>query len=282
MGPVQRATWFIESNMKRTISLADIAASAGVSPHHLARAFGLVTGMTVMSYLRQRRLSQAARELATDNPDILTVALGFGYNSHEAFTRAFQDHFNTTPRAIRRAGCLESIEPSLREPLAMHDNLTIHLDEPRIEHREAFLIAGISKRYNSNSIQGIPAQWQEFVTHIGHLKEQVGFTTYGVCCNADENGSFDYICAVQVKTFKDLPKGFSNLEIDAQKYAVFTHNGHVSGISRTVYTIWNHWLPSAELTHVAAPDFEQYDERFDAATGDGQVEIWIPVKAGDA
>ena len=56
-----------------------------------------------------RRLSEAARVLANGSPDILTVALDFGYGSHEAFTRAFRDQFGMTPESVRAQGHLDNV-----------------------------------------------------------------------------------------------------------------------------------------------------------------------------
>src|SRR6185437_2247338 len=97
MYPVERALWFIENRLSGDISLQAIAASAGVSSHHLARAFGAATGQSLMRYARGRRLSEAARSLAAGASDILAVALDTGYGSHEAFTRAFREQFGVTP-----------------------------------------------------------------------------------------------------------------------------------------------------------------------------------------
>src|ERR1700738_3382082 len=101
MYPVERALWFIENRISGDISLQAIAASAGVSSHHLARAFGAATGQSLMRYARGRRLSEAARTLAEGAPDILMVALDAGYGSHEAFTRAFRERFGYTPEGVR-------------------------------------------------------------------------------------------------------------------------------------------------------------------------------------
>ena len=62
--PVERALWFIENRLGGEISLESIAKSVGVTDHHLARAFGAVTGQSLMRYVRGRRLTEAARSLA--------------------------------------------------------------------------------------------------------------------------------------------------------------------------------------------------------------------------
>lgn len=62
---VSRTLWRIESNLADAPSLGDLASAENVSPFHLSRAFTLVTGQPVIGYVRARRLSEAARQLAT-------------------------------------------------------------------------------------------------------------------------------------------------------------------------------------------------------------------------
>src|SRR6202048_4606349 len=123
MYPVERALWFIENRISRVISLQAIAASAGVSSHHLARAFSAATGQSLMRYARGRRLSEAARSLAAGAPDILGVALDAGYGSHEAFTRAFREQFGVTPEECCATGDLD--HSKLGEAFSMEQVLTI-------------------------------------------------------------------------------------------------------------------------------------------------------------
>lgn len=276
MDPVGKALWFIETNLNDELSLAAIAVFAGVSRFHLLRAFGAATGFSVMGYVRRRRLSEAAKRLTAGADDILAVALDHGYASHEAFTRAFRDQFGITPEAARTAGDLANIE--LVEAIAMNDNLIVDLAPPRFEDGRAMLIAGIGERYTFETNRGIPFQWQRFVPYIGHLEGQIGRTTYGLCCNQDGQGSFDYVCGVEVSSFADLPAELQRVRVPKQRYAVFTHQGHVSRLRAVVYTIWNKMLPSLGLEVADAPDFERYDERVNPQTGMGTTEVWVPIK----
>jgi AraC family transcriptional regulator len=107
---------------------------------------------------------------------------------------------------------------------------------------------------------------------------RIGQVAYGVCCNGDDAGNFDYIAGVEVSDFSDLPREFARVRIPEQKYVVFTHSEHISTIRRTVSTIWNQWLPASGLQVADAPNFERYDQRFDPLTGNGGLEIWVPVK----
>src|SRR3954467_15135847 len=108
MNPAQRALWYIESHLAEPMTLDEIAAISGVSRFHMVRAFAAATGLSVMRYVRARRLSEAARALANGAPDILSLALDADYGSHEAFTRAFRDHFGVTPEIVRSSTSLDN------------------------------------------------------------------------------------------------------------------------------------------------------------------------------
>jgi len=277
MNPAQKALWYIESHLADPLSLEEIAGVGGVSRFHMVRAFAAATGLSVMRYVRTRRLSEAARALARGAPDILNLALDADYSSHEAFTRAFRDHFGVTPEAVRSSTRLDNL--MLQEPIVMDSTVIDNLQAPRFETARPFLVAGLGERYTWESGgPAIPGQWHRFHQSVESIPGRVGQVAYGVCCNGDDSGNFDYIAGVEVSDFSDLPREFSRVRIPEQRYAVFTHRDHISSIRRTVNTIWNHWLPASGLNAADAPSFERYDENFDPLTGNGGLEIWVPVK----
>src|SRR5258708_25827278 len=153
MNPALKALWYIESHLGDALTLDEIAAIGGVSRFHMVRAFAAATGLSVMRYVRARRLSEAARALAGGAPDILNLALEADYGSHEAFTRAFRDHFGVTPETIRAASRLDNLK--LQEPIVMDSTLTDKLQAPRFQTGKAFLVAGVGERYNCESSAGI-------------------------------------------------------------------------------------------------------------------------------
>jgi AraC family transcriptional regulator len=275
MNPAQKALWFIESHLGDALTLDEIAGVAGISRFHMVRAFAAATGLPVMRYVRVRRLSEAARALAGGAPDILSLALEADYGSHEAFTRAFRDHFGVTPEAVRSSMRLDNLR--LQEPIVMDSTALDNLPAPRFITSEPLLIAGLGERYTCESGAAIPGQWQRFHQSVANFPGRIGQVAYGVCCNGDDAGNFDYIAGVEVPDFSDLPREFSRVRIPEQKYAVFTHSDHISTIRRTINTIWNQWLPASGLKAADAPNFERYDKNFDPLTGNGGLEIWIPV-----
>jgi AraC family transcriptional regulator len=165
------------------------------------------------------------------------------------------------------------------EPIKMQETLT-NVEAPRIENGKLLLIAGMGERYSCETSAGIPAQWQRFVPHLDHFPGHLSHVAYGVSCNSDGQGNFDYICGVEVGDFSKLSPEWSRIRIAPQRYAVFTHRGHISGIRGTWATTWNKALPESGYKLADAPDFERYDEHFDPKTGMGGVEIWIPIQSG--
>jgi AraC family transcriptional regulator len=280
MNPAQRALWYIESRLAEPMTLDEIAAIGGVSRFHMVRAFAAATGHPVMRYVRMRRLTEAARSLAKGAPDILSIALEADYGSHEAFTRAFRDQFGVTPEAVRAATCVNHLK--LQEPILMDSTMLDHLAAPRFETAKAFLVAGLAERISCDNGAAIPGLWHRFHQEVADIPARVGRgqhqVAYGVCCNGDDAGNFDYVAGVEVSDFSDLARRFGRIRIPEQRYAVFTHTDHVASIRRTVNTIWNQWLPASGLKAADAPNFERYDEKFDPMTGNGGFEIWVPVR----
>jgi AraC family transcriptional regulator len=276
MDPIKKALWCIESRFASELSLDEIAEVSGVSRFHLSRAFGVATGRSVMRYVRERRLSEAARQLANGAPDILQVALDWGYGSHEAFTRAFREQFGMTPEALRARRDLSAL--ALVEPLSMHDAALTPLAEPRLVTGKPMLIAGFSGHFSVDNTQGIPLLWQRIAPHFGHIPGQKGHVAYGASYNCDDVGAFDYIAGAEVSSFGDLSDEFARLSVPEQHYAVFEHSGHVTGIKQSYEAIWRDWLPKSGLEPAMGVTLERMDERFDGATGNGVVEIWVPLK----
>jgi len=278
MNAIGKAVWFIESHFAKDISLDEIAETAGLSRYHLSRVFGLTTGRSISGYIRARRLSAAAISLADGASSILAVALDAGYNSHEAFTRAFRDHFGVTPEEIRNRGHIGDLD--LMEPIRMDTAPLPKLEEPRFETAPAMLMAGLQQTYSYGGNAGIPSQWQQFNAYFGEISGQVGNVAYGICTQEEgQDNSFQYMTAVEVRDAGELADGFEILKLPAQTYAVFAHRGHISSIQATCHAIFTEWIPSSGYKHAGLPDLmERYDDRFDVRTGMGLTEIWIPVK----
>jgi AraC family transcriptional regulator len=152
------------------------------------------------------------------------------------------------------------------------------IEPSRYEEGRAMLLAGLRRHHAFDAAATtIPAQWQAF-RELGELPGRRDAVTYGVVCGSDPAArTFEYMCAAEVDTFDALPRELGRMRVPAQRYAVFTHRGHVSTLRATWDAIWQRWLPGSGQHPADTPDFERYDARFDPRSGSGEVEIWFPV-----
>jgi predicted transcriptional regulator YdeE len=170
--------------------------------------------------------------------------------------------------------------PELREQEAAVRAKGLGLTMPTFLDVPDLRIAGLSQHYTSETRIGIPQQWERFVSRAASLPGSTSATYYGVCWNSTPDCSFDYLTGLEVSAADDLPTGFTSLQLDARRYAVFVHPGHVSAIPRTIDAIWTKWAPDCglKIAH-SAPCLERYTSEFIAQTGMGGMEIWIPLES---
>lgn len=270
MGAARKALWYIESHFAENPSLAQIAEAVELSPFHLSRLFQVSTGTSMARYLRARRLTEAARTLAAGGVPILDVALAAGYASHAAFTHAFTEQFKQAPEQVRREG-LHGM--ALVEAIKLDAPPLPCEVEPVRRRLGPLRVAGIRARHTAATVASIPSQWQQLAL-TRELGKDIAF---GVCCNRDGEGAFDYIAGMEIGASAAVPSAWQAVSIQAGDYLVAWHAGHISTIRSTWFWLLNDHLPRSGLTLADAPDFERYDARFDDRTGHGGVEIWLPL-----
>lgn len=174
----------------------------------------------------------------------------------------------------------EAFTPALREQEAAILARTMGLAAPTFEQGEALLIAGMNESYCKETTSKVPQQWERFAPHLGTIPGQLGQDAYGVCHAFAPDCHFQYLTGVVVDPAQPLPKGFTSVNLDARRYVVFTHTGHISSLNSTFDTIWKKWVPECGLSIArGVPFFERYTPRFDPRTGMGDVELWVPLVA---
>lgn len=281
---IQRALAFIEAHLFERPPLEAVAARAGTSPWHFHRVFVALTGETPASYTWKRQLAEICRRLVESDRPLVEIALDCGFESQASFTRAFTRHVGVSPARYRRGGIvspayrygpldLEAVLDRIRRGNAM---------TPRIVRKPAFHVIGMAGRFMPATTSRIPELWERFargpMLTVPHRR---GHHTLGVCIDADpatlEAEGFSYVAGVEVERIDDVPPGLVAITIAANTYAVLTHTGHISRLPDTVKQVWGRWLPSSPYVHVPAPDFEWYDERWDPATGEGEIDLYVPI-----
>ncbi|EJL89967.1 helix-turn-helix domain-containing protein [Pantoea sp. BIGb0393] len=108
---------WIENNLGHDLHLDEVARRSGYSRWHLQRLFRQHTGFSLAEYIRQRRLTESALTLINSDEAILQVAMSYGFDTQQAYTRTFKNYFLVTPGQLRRQ---RRVEPDrLLFPLAM-------------------------------------------------------------------------------------------------------------------------------------------------------------------
>ncbi|OON41680.1 AraC family transcriptional regulator [Izhakiella australiensis] len=100
---IQTLTAWIERNLDKTLSIDEVAAKSGYSKWHLQRMFRNVTSQTLGNYIRERRLTLAAQALCQTQRPVFDIAMQYGYDSQQTFSRVFRRQFSQTPTAYRHA-----------------------------------------------------------------------------------------------------------------------------------------------------------------------------------
>jgi AraC family transcriptional regulator len=280
MSAVLKTVWFIETRFRdNELSLEAMAEHAGVSRSHLSRIFPVATGIQLSSYLRGRRLTEAARELASGAPDILGVALDAGYGSHEAFTRAFRDQFGLTPDDLRRRRSLDTLD--LVEPLRMDSTEKVTLPPPVVEDRPALRIAGLSSYFTFKTMDTIPHLWQRFGPYLPEMRVDGPPPAFGISGPMPEGSEgFDYFAGAPLPKGREALPGLIEMTLPAGTYARFKHVGHISNIRATCGAVYESGIPALRRE----PDtswftfVEYYGPDFEPSTGFGTVEVWVKLK----
>ena len=104
---INNAIEYMEEHLTEELTLGDVAESVYISAFHFQRAFSMMTGISPTEYLRNRRLSQAGEELAKGDARVLDVALKYGYDSPESFTKAFTRFHGVSPMQVRKGSALK-------------------------------------------------------------------------------------------------------------------------------------------------------------------------------
>lgn len=276
---------YIEKNLDGSVSVSEAAKEAFCSTFHFQRMFYAIIGVTPAEYIRRRRLTLAASELAVGEVKVIDVALKYGYDSPNAFTRAFRNLHGINPRDARKSGI----------KLSAYDRIFFHVQikggnemEYSIVKKPAFELIGKSKNFTSdNFFKEAPAFWKKYVTtdeyqdlwnltngKWGQISEAPIVSAYV----PDKNGSRD--------SFQDIlglekPKGtkttkYKVIKIPAATYAEFNCSYHTS-VKMHKY-IYGEWFPSTNYERDEdKPDLAAYFPVAFLPTKGMGVRWWIPV-----
>lgn len=285
---ISRTLDFIEDNLQESITLELLAEIACFSPYHFHRVFQALVGVTVMEYVRKRRLTRAAELLFYSDDKVIDIALRVGFDYHESFNRAFKKFYGVTPNQYRTAHSLSG--PLLGK--AFLNKIIVQggqMMEPKMITKPTFHVIGYelkTKNIDGQNNKDIPEFWQlylqkklyENIPNPINCKEELG-----ICTDFNpETGEFVYIIGMEVPEGTSAPEGLVYRTFPEMEYAVFTTpESENSTFSSSIQSTWNYifteWFPQSGYEHAGFLDFELYDERCHGADHK-VIDIYIPVK----
>ncbi|MBK5507707.1 AraC family transcriptional regulator [Bacillus sp. TH12] len=278
------AMQYIEDNLTHEIDFKEVAKIAFCSEYHFKRMFSFLAGISLSEYIRCRRLTLAAFELTDSNAKVIDVAIKYGYNSPDSFTRAFQNLHGITPSEAR------STSRSLKAYSPMTFQLSIQGGNEmnyRIEEKGPFQIIGIQKRvpivFNGVN-EEIASMWKSLDSQsIETLKSLSNIEPTGIISAStnfsegrmEEKGELDHY--IGVATTKDCPKQFKQLEVAASTWAIFEAVGPFPDALQNVWgRIYSEWFPSSNYELAEGPEL-LWNESKDVSPPNFRSEIWVPV-----
>ncbi|HWQ07377.1 MAG TPA: AraC family transcriptional regulator [Feifaniaceae bacterium] len=274
MESLNAALLYIEKHLLEETDSALAAKSVGLSRFYLERTFSALTGISVSEYIRARRLSQAANELLAGSAKVIDLALKYGYDTPESFTKAFSRFHGVTPSNARRFSTLLKCQNPLAISIKLEGFTRMNY---KIEPMEAFTVFGAERSfYMDSSKEEIPKFWDEFFQ--AGLAEKV-CPVFGICFDADANGNFPYMIGETLAPNMVVSEGLVKREIPAHLWARFACVGAMPGaIQTTTQQIYSEWLPTNGVYEVAQYiEIEMYSEG-DPSKPDYYSEIWIPIR----
>ncbi|MGE7883102.1 AraC family transcriptional regulator [Bacillus sp. NPDC094077] len=278
------AMQYIESNLTNEVDFKEVARLALCSEYHFKRMFSFLAGISLSDYIRCRRLTLAAFELKNSSVKVIDVAIKYGYNSPDSFSRAFQNLHGITPSEAR------STSRSLKAYSPMTFQLSIKGGNEmnyRMEEKDSFRIVGIQKRvpivFNGVN-EEIASMWKSLDHEsIRTLKSLSNIKPTGLISAStnfsegrmEEKGELDHY--IGVATTKDCPEQFKQLEVAASTWAIFEAVGPFPDALQNVWgRIYSEWFPSSNYELAEGPEI-LWNEQKDITSPNFKSEIWVPV-----
>lgn len=277
------AMCYIEEHLAKEIDLQKAASIACCSEYHLKRMFSFLAGFPLNEYIRCRRLALAALALQTSGVKVIDLAMQYGYDSPDSFSRAFHAFHGVTPTQARISGTAVKAFPPMTFQLTIKGG---HDMQYRIVEKDAFQIAGIKKQITL-VYEGVNPQMDDMWARLTQqdfqeLKGLSDVEPRGILCvsanfteGRAEGAALDqYIGAA---TTKLVPERWEVLPVPAGTWAVFTAIGSFPKALQDVWAqIYAEWFPTSGYQLTGGPEL-LWNESKDTTLPNYKSEIWIPV-----
>lgn len=279
---MNKAVDYMEECLEGEFDVDEAARAACSSTFHFQRLFHVTTGVTVSEYMRRRRLTLAAQELASAKSRVVDIALRFGYDTPESFAKAFRKVHGVSPSAVKAFGVRLKAFPRLSFQIFIKGEKDMGY---RIIEKEAFRVVGkgiVVSLKDGENFRRVSQFWDDserdgtverICSHMGPMG------MLGICMEADQiREEFAYMIAVE-KPETGQAADLEEKEIPASTWAVFESVGPMPGAIQDVWKrIFSEWFPATGYEHAEAPELEVYPPGPKSMTDqDYGSEVWVPI-----
>ena len=275
---------YIEKHLTEELDIKKASRIAGCSEYHFRRMFSFLSGFTVTEYIRFRRLALAGIDLRNTKKRVIDIAIKYGYESPDSFSRAFSNFHGVHP--------LEAHNPKVSfkafPPMSFHITIKGGVEmNYRMVTKQAFRIVGIKKQitlvYERENHQ-MDDMWTRFTEQdFVDLKNLSNIEPKGILCvsahfseGREEGTQLDQY--IGVATTMGAPDRWEILPVEAGTWAVFTAIGEFPEALQQMWAqIYSEWFPSSEYELTGGPEL-LWNESKNTSKADYRSEIWIPVR----
>lgn len=280
---LNQAMEHIEQHLDQQIEVAELARIAVTSEYHFRRLFSALAGLPISEYVRRRRLTVAGAQVLAGEETLLDVAVRYGYNSGEAFARAFRAMHGVGPGEARRTGAALQSQPRMSFRLIVEGSSSMRY---RIVQKDEFRVVGRKARVplvhegmNSAIVSFIRSIDQESLQRMEALSDQEPQGIVGVSTNLAENREegteLDYYHAVVTNAAP--PGDMESLTVSAGTWAVFESSGPVPQAIQYLWRdVFTQWFPSNPYQSRPGPEILR--TRLSGDGTEAEAELWIPVQ----
>ena len=274
---------YIEKHLTEELDIKKVSGLAGCSEYHFRRMFSFLSGFTITEYIRFRRLALAASDLHDTKEKVIDIAIKYGYESSDSFSRAFSNFHGVHPSEVRSPNVNLKAFPPMSFSMTIKGGVEMNY---RMVRKEAFQIAGIKKQITL-VYEGVNHQMDDMWTRFTEqdfveLKSLSNIEPQGILCvsahfseKREEGTQLDQY--IGVATTMKIPERWEILPVEAGTWAVFTAIGEFPNALQQVWAqIYSEWFPSSDYELTGGPEL-LWNESKDTGKPEYRSEIWIPV-----
>lgn len=292
----------VVASLDQALDLERLARGAALSPFHFHRIFRGMVGETPLELHRRLRMERAARQLVDEAASVTTIALNAGYDSHEAFTRAFRGFYGCSPTEFRQSRALETTACARPPQFEIAARSSIHFDPQASEDPVLRFIQGVTPMHVE--IKAMPAQRVAAVHHVGPYSQiSEAFTRLGELAGSARliqgkptmlalyyddpevtpEAELSSDAGIVVPESATLPQGLGEHRLPAGRYACTVHLGPYEQLGDTWSRFMGQWLPQSGHRMGEGTSFEIYvNTPMDVPKEQLRTELYIPLAADTA